>query len=338
MLKWCYFLVDVFGKNIKVSVKKIDNNPLYRVSLPSYTWQCGLKNTGINLQTLQVKDTILLIENDKCERIGLVMGDRHIKSVDNEEILHVDGTHLYGWAMSWSLPYDEIEMWYGNPDPYVEKLEEILNSSDDSNIRYFLEVDLSYPDNIEEKHGIFDFVRKTQVIPKDKYNDYMNMIKLKNYTKGKQLLCDWTDEKNYLIQYRMLKFYIRHGMIVDKILGIISYKQIKWLVKYKSFNKQKWNKAKKIFEKDFCKLLNNAFYGKTMEKVRNRIRLEFFKKYEYKKIIGQHSKLTLSGIHKSYQIVIVIHLSKLKFWWKNQIIRISCIRKIKIINVWDLLW
>ena len=41
----------------------------------------------------------------------------------------------------------------------------------------------------------------------------------KNYTKDKKFLCDWTDEKNYLIHYRMLKFYVRHGMIVEKKSG-----------------------------------------------------------------------------------------------------------------------
>ena len=35
-----------------------DINPLYCVSLPVYTWQCGLKNTGINLQTLPDQDWI----------------------------------------------------------------------------------------------------------------------------------------------------------------------------------------------------------------------------------------------------------------------------------------
>ena len=51
-----------------------------------------------------------------------------------------------------------------------------------------------------------------------------------------------------------------------------------WLDKYKIFNTQKRNKAKNDFEKVFYKLLNNAFYGKTMESERNRLRLELLKK------------------------------------------------------------
>ena len=38
-----------------------------------------------------------------------------------------------------------------------------------------------------------------------------------------------------------------------------------------------------------------------MENVRNRLKLEFCKKYEYKKIIKQASKLTFIGIQKSYE-------------------------------------
>ena len=41
--------------------------------------------------------------------------------------------------------------------------------------------------------------------------------------------------------------------------------------------------AEKDFEKDFYKSLNNAFYGTTMELVRNRLRLAFNKKDDYKK-------------------------------------------------------
>ena len=86
------------------------------------------------------------------------------------------------------------------------------------------------------------------------------------------MICDWSDQKKYLIHYRMLKFYVRHGMVVDKIHERISFEQSNWLEKYINFNTQKRNQALNDFEKDFYKLLNNAFYGKTMENVRTRLK------------------------------------------------------------------
>ena len=99
----------------------------------------------------------------------------------------------------------------------------------------------------------------------------------------------------------MLKFYVRHGMIVEKINELISFKQIKWLEKHISFNTQKRNNAKNDFEKDFFKLLVNAAFGKFLENVRNRLGLELIKKNDIKKIIKQQSKLTFNGIQKSYE-------------------------------------
>ena len=114
------------------------------------------------------------------------------------------------------------------------------------------------------------------------------------------MICDWSDKKKYLIHYRMLKFYVRHGMVVQKIHEIISFKQSKWLESYISFNTQKRNKAKNDFEKDFFKLLVNAAFGKFLENVRNRLELEeLIKKDNNKKIIDQQSKLTFNGIQKS---------------------------------------
>ena len=42
----------------------------------------------------------------------------------------------------------------------------------------------------------------------------MNKTKPENYVSKKKLICDWTDKKKYLVHYRMLKFYLRHEMIV----------------------------------------------------------------------------------------------------------------------------
>ena len=53
----------------------------------------------------------------------------------------------------------------------------------------------------------------------------MKKIEPKNFTEVKKLLYDWSDRKNYLIHNRMLKFYARHAMVVEKIHEIISFKQ-----------------------------------------------------------------------------------------------------------------
>ena len=90
-------------------------------------------------------------------------------------------------------------------------------------------------------------------------------------------------------------------MVVDKVHEIISFKQSKSLQKYIIFNTQKRNQAVKDFEKVLYELLNKAFYGETMENVRNRLKKEFFKKDDTDKIIKQQSKLTFNRIHKSYE-------------------------------------
>ena len=246
-------LACVFEKFIKVSINEFDINPLYCVSQLGYTWQCGLKYTGINLQTLQDKDMILLLENMIRGGISSVMGDRYIKSDENKKILFVDANNLYGHSMSQTLPFDEIKF-----DENV-KLEDISNTPDDSDIGYFVEIDLKYSDNIKKKTKNFPFAPVNKKSNPDDFNDYMKTIKPDTSTQTKKLICDWSDKKNYLIHYRMLKIYIRHGMIVDKVHNVISFKQSRRLEKYINFNTQKRNQAVNDFEKDFYKLLSNAF-------------------------------------------------------------------------------
>ena len=55
----------------------------------------------------------------------------------------------------------------------------------------------------------------------------MNEIKPDNYIQCKKLICDWSDKENYLIHYRILNFFIKHGMIVDKVHEVISFRQSK---------------------------------------------------------------------------------------------------------------
>ena len=78
-------LACVFEKVIKVSFNEFGINPLYCVILPGYTWQCGLKYTGLNLQTLQDKDMVLLLGNNARGGISSYMGDKYVKSDENKK-------------------------------------------------------------------------------------------------------------------------------------------------------------------------------------------------------------------------------------------------------------
>ena len=82
----------------------------------------------------------------------------------------MDAINLFGHSMFQILLYDEIEMWHGHPDLYMNKLEDILNAPDDSNICYFVEVDLKYSDKIREK------TKNCPFCPEKKYVMKMNLV------------------------------------------------------------------------------------------------------------------------------------------------------------------
>ena len=73
---------------------------------------------------------------------------------------------------------------------------------------------------------------------------YFKKTKPDTYTQTEKTLFDWTVEKNCLIPYRMLKFHVSCGMIVDRVQHIISIKQSTRLEK-KTFNMQKKQFSKK---------------------------------------------------------------------------------------------
>ena len=72
------------------------------------------------------------------------MGDRYVKRDENKKILYIDANNSYGWAMCLYLPFDEFKF------VSQSKLDDILNTPDDSEYGYFIEVDLRYPNNIKK--------------------------------------------------------------------------------------------------------------------------------------------------------------------------------------------
>ena len=149
-----------------------------------------------------------------------------------------------------------------------------MNTTDDCAYGYFIECDLEYPAEIKEKTENFPLCPYQRKADPDLFSGYMNSVKQPNYKPTEKLMCDLTNKYNYLMHYRMFKFYTNMGMKVTHIHTIYRFKQSLWLEKNIIHNTQKRTKAKTNFEKDLYKLMNNAFFGKTMENVRERVNLE----------------------------------------------------------------
>ena len=84
-----------------------------------------------------------------------------------------------------------------------------------------------------------------------------------------KLVTSFEDKENYLIYINALKQALNHGLILKKVYRVIEFKQEAWLKPYIDMNTKLRTEAMNDFEREFFKLMNNSFFGKTMENVRN---------------------------------------------------------------------
>ena len=69
-------------------------------------------------------------------------------------ITYLDTNNLHGWTMSEYLPYGEFE-WLENVDEF-----DVNSINEKSEIGYFIEVDLEYPDELHELHNDYPLAQK----------------------------------------------------------------------------------------------------------------------------------------------------------------------------------
>ena len=293
-------LADLFEKFIEISISNFGINPLYHISLPGTTWSNGLRYTRVELELIKNVDLFQMFENGIRGGLSGVFGDRYIESDNNTVILHVEMNNFYGFAMLLYRPTGNFQI-YENNSITKSFINKVISTHDCSNIGYVLIVDLIYPDNIQYKSKNFPFCPENKTINPDNYTEYMKEHEPKPHRPTNKLICDQTNKEYYIVHFRNLKFYLRMGMIISKVHRIVSFDQSPWLQKYIDYKTKKRAEADSDFKKDYHKKLICSFAGKTMEDVRNRIKVEFAKNTDERKILRFQSRLDFDGIHKSYQ-------------------------------------
>ena len=77
-----------------------------------------------------------------------------IKNKESSYLKYWDVNNLYGWAMSQNLPVNNFE-WIKRTFQFNEHF--IKNYNEESDKGYFLQVDIQYPEKLQELHN--DLIR-----------------------------------------------------------------------------------------------------------------------------------------------------------------------------------
>ena len=251
-------LADIFGNFRQSCLKNYELDPAHFVSLPGLAWQACLKKTNVELELLTDYDTVLMMEEGIWGGICHAMqryakaNNKYMKDYDRKKkssyIQYLDANNLYGKAMTEKLPVRGFR-WMGD----ISKMDEdFVKDYDKNDIKgYILELDVHYPNELQNLHSDLPFLPERIVI---------------NNTK--KLVFNLNDKKNYVVHINVLKQALDHGLKLRKVHRVIEFDQEAWLKEYIDVNTELRKKATNDFEKDFFKLMNNAVFGKTMENVR----------------------------------------------------------------------
>ena len=195
-------LLAALSENFRQScLENYELDPAHFVSLPGLAWQACLKKTNVELELITDYDMLLMIEDGVrggiCHAIQRYAkaNNKYMRDYDKNKkssyIQYLDANNLYGKAMTEKLPVRGFR-WMTD----ISRMDEdFVRSYDKNDIKgYILEVDVDYPNELQNLHSDLPFLPERMVI---------------NNTK--KLVCNLQDKKNYDVHINVLKQALDHG-------------------------------------------------------------------------------------------------------------------------------
>ena len=186
-----------------------------------------LKKTEVKLELLTDINMLLMIE--KGIRGGMCQSthryakanNKYMKNYDEKiepsYLTYIDANNLYGWAMSQKLLVNDF-IWYND---YLSDFNEefVKNYNENSDERYFLEVDIEYPKTLWRSHKELPFLPERR-----------------KQEKVEKLVFTIEDKEKYVIHIRALKQALNNGLKFKNAHRVIKFQQKVWLKSYINMN------------------------------------------------------------------------------------------------------
>ena len=186
----------------------------------------------------------------------------------------LDANNLYGWSMAQQLPYSDFEWVDQDELTKIDWLAQTVNQE----IGYIAKVDLEYSAVLHDKHNDYPLAPERIKVQDEWLSDTAVNIraqyKIPRSDCNTKLIPNLMDKHSYVLHYRLLSFYLTHGLILKKVHAAIKFHQKAWLKPYIELNQKKRAEATCDLEKDFYKLMNNSVFGKTCENMKKRTNIK----------------------------------------------------------------
>lgn len=273
-------LADVFENFRNLTLHEDGLDPVYYISLPGLTWDSAFKFTGASVELLT--DPEMFQFSEKAIRGGMTFVNVHElnanslnvpESFDDSKPIHdlgyVDANNLYGHALCQKLPQKNFR-WLS--DEEIKDID-VTNIDVDNDTGYFFEVDLSYPNEVQDRTMDLPFaperlqLKESMMTPfmKEQWQRLMDTRHgnpNRPYRGYQKLMLTHYDRERYVVHGAMLKFMVQKGMVVTAIHRVMSFYQSAYFAPYIQYNSRRRQEANNEFERDFYKLKNNSLYGK----------------------------------------------------------------------------
>ena len=302
-------LTDVFERFRVISKREDGLDGAHYMTISQFALSSALKMVGKSLDLCPTPEMYRLFE--KSIRGGISFCNVHfveacntytdqldIKDDEDVSLMYVDANNLYGAALSQKLPVGDFHIF---EDP-----EQIDWMSIDTEGMYgfLLEVDLEYPRDIHDATQWFPLAAENRDITHDMLTpDMREHLKLLNNIRGydvdremvkaHKLVGTCLNKSEYVVHFKVLKFYLQKGLKITKIHQCIRFIQEEIYKPFIDFNSSRRAQATNEFEKSYYKQKNNSLFGKSMENVRDRIKVKLIgTAYKY---VEYASKPTFCG-------------------------------------------